>query len=169
MIRHSFEFALRLFSFGALLMTAACFNVNLKTFASSRLQLSERSGFWDENVKFFDLSSSASPAGENVRELPLFLLGGAFFPEGNTNLHIFEMKYRTMMFDVSQNDDMFGYIHSEGGQIASIGTLCKITRRQLLEDGRQFIELEGVGRFKVRKIVKTLPVTHSDTLLIYDS
>ena len=63
------------------------------------------------------------------------------------------------MFDISQSEDYFGYIHTEGGQIASIGTLCKVTNRQLLDDGRQFIELEGVGRFRVRKIVRTLPVS----------
>ena len=103
------------------------------------------------------MTSSALPPGKNVRELPLFMLGGAFFPQGNTFLHVFEMKYRTMMFDLSQSDDIFGYIHSDGGQIASIGTLCRITQRQLLDDGRQYIELEGVGRFRVRKVTKTLP------------
>ena len=72
---------------------------------------------------------------------------------------MFEMKYRTMMFDVANSDDMFGYIHSnpETGQIAAIGTLCKITDRQLLEDGRQYISLEGKSRFRVTKILKTLP------------
>ena len=38
-----------------------------------------------------------------------------------------------------------------------MGTLCKVTDRQLLEDGRQFIAFEGVSRFRVRRIVKTLP------------
>ena len=113
--------------------------------------------FWKQSVQYFDLTTSDLPPSTNVREIPLFLLGGAFFPQGNTFLHVFEMKYRTMMFDVSQTDDIFGYIHSEGGQIASIGTLCRITQRQLLDDGRQYIELEGIGRFQVRKITKTLP------------
>jgi Lon protease-like protein len=53
------------------------------------------------------------------------------------------MKYRTMMFDIAQKDDVFGYIHSEGGKIASVGTLCKVVDRQLLDDGRQYIALEG--------------------------
>ena len=121
-------------------------------------QYSDDDKFWRENIQYVDLTSSIIPPTENARELPLFLLGNAFYPEGNTYLHVFEMKYRTMMFDVSQKDDIFGYIHSEGGQIASVGTLCKITNKQLLDDGRQFIELEGIGRFRVRKIVKTLPV-----------
>ena len=63
-----------------------------------------------------------------------------------------------MMFDVANGDEMFGYIHTDtSGRIASIGTLCKIVDRQLLEDGRQLIALEGVSRFKVIKILKTLP------------
>ena len=69
------------------------------------------------------------------------------------------MKYRTMMFDCSNSDDMFGYIHTnpQTGEIGSIGTMCKITDRELLEDGRQYIAVEGVTRFRVRKILKTLP------------
>lgn len=113
--------------------------------------------FWKQNVQYVDMTSTILPSSDNVREIPLFLLGGAFFPQGNTFLHVFEMKYRTMMYDLSQSDDIFGYIHSDGGQIASIGTLCKITQRQLLDDGRQYIELEGIGRFRVRKVTKTLP------------
>lgn len=37
------------------------------------------------------------------------------------------------------------YIHTNPstGQIAKVGTLCKVTDRQLLDDGRQFIALEG--------------------------
>ena len=63
-----------------------------------------------------------------------------------------------MMFDCANSDDMFGYIHCDAtGRIASIGTMCKITDRQLLDDGRQYISLEGVSRFKVKKILKTLP------------
>jgi Lon protease-like protein len=63
-----------------------------------------------------------------------------------------------MMFDIANSDDMFGYIHTDNnGRIASVGTMCKVTDRQLLEDGRQYIALEGVGRFRAKKILKTLP------------
>lgn len=63
------------------------------------------------------------------------------------------------MFDVAQKDDMFGYIHTnpQNGAIAEVGTMCKITERQLLDDGRQFIAVKGVSRFRVNKIAKTLP------------
>jgi Lon protease-like protein len=35
--------------------------------------------------------------------------------------------------------------------------MCKVVERQLREDGQQSIYLEGVGRFRVNKILKTLP------------
>lgn len=80
------------------------------------------------------------------------------------------MKYRTMMFDVASSDDTFGYIYSNTatGQIASVGTLCKIVDRQLLEDGRQYIAVEGVGRFRVTKIVKTLPYILAEVANVED-
>lgn len=117
------------------------------------------SSIWRDKVRYFDLSSSPSSSTQNSRNLPLFLLGGAFFPQGVTFLHIFEMKYRTMMFDISNSDKLFGYIHTDSktGQIGCVGTLCKIRDIELLEDGRQYIALEGIGRFSVQKIVKTLP------------
>lgn len=109
-------------------------------------------------MEFVDLVSSSSlPESSTAVSLPLFILGGAFYPQGISYLNVFEMKYRTMMFDISRGDDTFGYIYSDAGRIASVGTLCKVTNRQLLEDGRQFIAFEGVSRFKVRRILKTLP------------
>lgn len=114
---------------------------------------------WQDRVEYIDLGATNLEVSPTARTLPLFLLGSAFYPQGETYLNVFEMKYRTMMFDCAKSDDMFGYIHtnSRTGQIASIGTLCKITDRQLLPDGRQYISVEGVGRFRVRKILKTLP------------
>eukprot|EP01038_Epipyxis_sp_PR26KG_P011140 gene11140-14949_t len=117
---------------------------------------------FNEQVEYIDLSASTNIESSDplvTRSLPLFLLSGAFYPQGTTELNVFEMRYRTMMFDVANSDDMFGYIHTnpQTGQIAAIGTLCKIVERTLLEDGRQRIELDGIQRFRVKKILKTLP------------
>ena len=117
------------------------------------------SSLWRERVEFVDLSAQALTLSETSRQLPLFLLGGAFFPEGLTVLNVFEMKYRTMMFDCANSDDTFGYFMVDGasGRIASVGTLVKITERRLMEDGRQLIQCKGIGRCRIRKILKTLP------------
>lgn len=119
---------------------------------------SSEDDLWMDRVQYVDLNAQVEPS-PTARPLPLFLLGVAFYPQGVTFLNVFEMKYRTMMFDCSNSDDMFGYIHTnpQTGEIASIGTMCKITDRELLDDGRQYIALEGVSRFRVRKILKTLP------------
>lgn len=130
----------------------------------SSLQSTPRSeDLFKENVQYFDpvLRPQGLQTGDGkpTRSLPLFLLGGAFYPEGITYLRIFEMKYRTMMFDIAKQDDVFGYVHvnPSTGQIASIGTLCKVIDRQLLEDGGQLIALQGIDRFRINNIEKTLP------------
>mmetsp|Transcript_22816 Transcript_22816/g.51189 ORF Transcript_22816/g.51189 Transcript_22816/m.51189 type:complete len:333 (+) Transcript_22816:130-1128(+) len=121
-------------------------------------ELWEPDSLFNERLEYVDLSN-ASPPSDTSRTLPLFLLGAPFFPQGTTYLNVFEMKYRTMMFDISKADEIFGYIHSNSktGEIASVGTICKVVDRQVLEDGRQNIALEGVGRFRVNKILNTLP------------
>ena len=63
-----------------------------------------------------------------------------------------------MMFDIANADDSFGYVHTDqSGRIGSIGTLCKVVDRVLQPDGQQYIFLEGISRFRVTKILKTLP------------
>eukprot|EP00981_Chlorochromonas_danica_P000973 scaffold233_cov174-Ochromonas_danica.AAC.13 len=135
-------------------------NFHRQHWALSAQLRSEELSLWKEQVEYVDLNAPLISSPSNtVRTLPLFLLGKPFFPEGGTILNVFEMRYRQLMYDIAKNDDVFGYIHTNGatGQIARIGTLCKVVERQLLEDGRQYIALQGIGRFQVNKIEKTLP------------
>lgn len=132
----------------------------------------EGASIWRDPIRYVDLNTYAmgeTNHQKQVRQLPLFLLGNAFYPQGETYLHVYEMKYRTMMFNVAKSDNLFGYIHTDRqtGQIASIGTLCRITETELLEDGRQYVALEGVSRFEVRKITKTLPYMVAEVELDY--
>ena len=122
-------------------------------------EMGQPAALWSDRVEFVDLISGTVPeATDSTRELALFMLGNPFYPQGNNFLNVFEMKYRTMMFDCSQKDDRFGYIFSDpSGQIGSYGTVCRIVDRELLDDGRQHIAIEGESRFKVRRILKTLP------------
>lgn len=136
-----------------------------KQFSRARLYSTptDESSLWKDRVEFVDLASVPLEPSPTARPLPLFLLGGSFFPEGVTVLNVFEMKYRTMMFDCANGDDMFGYFYTDGsGRIGSIGTMCKIVDRRLLEDGRQIIQIEGVGRCKIRRILKTLPYVQAE-------
>ena len=105
---------------------------------------------WAEEVQWVDLSAAQMDDSPTSRPLPLFVLGTPAFPQGESYLNVFEMRYRTLMFDCSKGDDMFGWIYSdESGRIASMGPLCKITSRKLEDDGRQLVTFKGVTRFQV--------------------
>jgi ATP-dependent Lon protease len=122
----------------------------------------QRPALWGDRVEYLDLSASKIDDSDNqvvTRTMPLFCLGRPVYPLCDSSLQVFEMKYRTMMFDCAKDDDTFGYIHSDSrsGGIAKYGVSCKIRDRILLEDGRQIISFDGVERFRVRKILKTLP------------
>lgn len=117
-----------------------------------------KDSLWSDRVQYVDLMAAEEEMSPNTRSMPLFLLSGTFYPSGTSFINVFEMKYRTMMFDCANSDDIFGYIQTDrSGRIAKYGTMCQIVDRQLLEDGRQFIAFDGVGRFRVKKILKTLP------------
>lgn len=46
-----------------------------------------------ERVEYVDVNAEVSEISPTSRQLPLFLLDGAFFPQGRTSLHIFEPRY----------------------------------------------------------------------------
>ena len=143
-----------------------------RLFSDSRDDGIEAASLWRENVEYVELAavSVEEPgAGTSIRELPLFVLGNPFYPKGSNYLNVFEMKYRTMMFDCANKDDRFGYIFSDpSGQIGAYGTMCKIVDRELLEDGRQYIAFQGESRFKVRRILKTLPYVTAEVVVDID-
>jgi len=130
---------------------------------------------WREEIEYISEASAidvdaAADANDTTRQpLPLFILGNSFFPENDTRLQVFESKYRTMMADCASGDDKFGYIYEDiqKGQVANIGTLCKVVFREVLPDGRQKIRVKGLGRFKVRSILKTTPYVLADVDLNY--
>lgn len=46
-----------------------------------------------EKVQYVDANAQILEVSPTSRQLPLFLLDGAFFPQGSTSLHIFEPRY----------------------------------------------------------------------------
>lgn len=83
-----------------------------------------KQSIWDSaKVEYFNPDYAEVNECANARPLPLFLLGGPLFPGGLATLNVFEMRYRTMMFDCAKGDDMFGHIHVDRntGNIAKYG------------------------------------------------
>ena len=86
---------------------------------------------------------------------PVFPLNGAIlFPNTNLPLNIFEDKYIDMVDYALSHRRLIGMIQTKKNKdLFTIGCLGKITNFTEMPDGRYQINLEGVNRFKVKKIL----------------
>lgn len=105
-----------------------------------------------------------NPLTSDLRmEMPLFTLDdGLLFPSSSMPMHIFAMKFRSMINDLYTDKDsdfkMFGIVCSDGkGGICEIGTGAEIIEREALPDGRQLINVVGRQRFKIVRILREEP------------
>ena len=87
---------------------------------------------------------------------PVFPLNGAIlFPNTNLPLNIFEKKYIDMVDYALSHNRLVGMIQTKKNKdLFTIGCLGKITNFTETSDGRYQINLEGLNRFKVKKIIK---------------
>ena len=90
-------------------------------------------------------------------QFPVFPLNGAIlFPGTNLPLNIFESRYIQMVDYALSNNRLIGMIQSrEDNTFFNVGCLGKITNFTETSDGRYQINLEGLNRFKHKKIIKT--------------
>jgi len=90
-------------------------------------------------------------------KFPVFPLNGAIlFPGTNLPLNIFESRYIQMVDYALSNNRLIGMIQSrEDKTFFNVGCLGKITNFTETTDGRYQINLEGLNRFKYKKIIKT--------------
>ncbi len=88
---------------------------------------------------------------------PIFPLNGAIlFPGTNLPLNIFEKRYIEMVDYALSNNRLIGMIQKkENDDFFKIGCLGKITSFSETGDGRYQINLEGLNRFLLKKIVKS--------------
>jgi len=85
---------------------------------------------------------------------PVFPLNGAIlFPNTNLPLNIFEDRYIDMVDYALSHSRLIGMIQTKKNKdLFTIGCLGKITSFTETSDGRYQINLEGINRFKVKKI-----------------
>ena len=88
-------------------------------------------------------------------KIPIFPLNGAvLFPNTNLPLNIFESRYIDMVDYALSNNRLIGMIQTQSNKdFFKIGCLGKITNFTETQDGRYQINLEGVERFKINKLV----------------
>jgi len=86
---------------------------------------------------------------------PVFPLNGAIlFPNTNLPLNIFEDRYIDMVDYALSHSRLIGMIQTKKNKdLFSIGCLGKITNFTETSDGKYQINLEGISRFKVKKIL----------------
>ena len=87
---------------------------------------------------------------------PVFPLNGAIlFPNTNLPLNIFEDRYIDMVDYALSHSRLIGMIQvKQNKDFFTIGCLGKITNFTEMSDGRYQINLEGINRFKIKKILK---------------
>ena len=86
---------------------------------------------------------------------PVFPLNGAIlFPNTNLPLNIFEERYIDMVDYALSHSRLIGMIQTKKNKdLFTIGCLGKITNFTETSDGRYQVNLEGINRFKVKKIL----------------
>ena len=86
---------------------------------------------------------------------PVFPLNGAIlFPNTNLPLNIFEDRYIDMVDYALSHNRLIGMIQTKKNKdLFTIGCLGKITNFTETSDGRYQVNLEGINRFKVKKVL----------------
>lgn len=90
--------------------------------------------------------------------IPYFPLELAILPGEKMQLHIFEMRYRQLVAEASQNKGTFGIPCVINSKVSEFGTEVRIIRiiRQY-ENGESDIEIEGLRVFKLLSMRNPLP------------
>ena len=87
-----------------------------------------------------------------MQMLPQFPLQLVVYPGESLNLHIFEMRYRQLINEVSVTGNTFGIPAFIKNKVMSFGTemeLVEISKKH--EDGKMDIKTRGIGIFKIHE------------------
>ena len=96
------------------------------------------------------------------KEIPIFPLSNfIIFPEINVPLNIFEPRYVQMIDDSMKSNRLIGMIQPKKTGILNkpdlydVGCVGKITNFNETSDGKYFIIINGISRFKITKEIST--------------
>lgn len=105
--------------------------------------------------------SPSSILGKNRNNLPIFPQQNILLPGSSEWIHVFEMRNRQLLNDVG--DGVFGFSFTSQAlqKLALVGTLARIKQRKILEDGRTFVQIEGIDRFYIQEVVNEKPYIKS--------
>lgn len=80
------------------------------------------------------------------------------------------MRYRQLINEVIDRNGYFGHIFysQENAKLALVGTVAKINYVERMDDGGIYVQMEGVSRFFVQKIVAEKPYAKAKVQLFDD-
>jgi len=88
-------------------------------------------------------------------KIPIFPLGVVLLPDMLLPLHIFEERYKQMIFECRSEDRPFGIVLFDGQSIRSVGCMARITDVvKRYDDGRMDILTRGGERFVIRELIQ---------------
>jgi Lon protease-like protein len=101
----------------------------------------------------------------NMFELPLLPLNAVLFPEMPLQLHIFEQRYRVMVQECLDNNQVFGVVllrrgHEVGSKYVdtfAVGCTAQIDEVSTLPDGRMNMMVLGKQRFRIHSLSQAKP------------
>jgi Lon protease-like protein len=97
-------------------------------------------------------------ADEVVNEFPLFPLGLVALPTEAVPLHIFEMRYRTMIRECVDTGSEFGIVWMSDDGLRETGCACEVEQvLEEMEDGRFNVLTRGTRPFRVLERQSHLP------------
>jgi len=107
--------------------------------------------------------------GELLERFPLFPLGLVLLPGETVPLHIFELRYRTMIETCLDSDSDFGMLWMSDSGLAEIGCTARITQvLERMDDGRSNILVEGTQPFRLERRIDDLAYPAGDIELLED-
>jgi Lon protease-like protein len=88
-------------------------------------------------------------------KIPIFPLGVVLLPDMVLPLHIFEERYKQMIFECRTEERPFGIVLFDGQSIRSVGCMAWITEVvKRYDDGRMDILTRGGERFVIREVIQ---------------
>jgi Lon protease-like protein len=101
--------------------------------------------------------------------IPLFPLGLVLLPQAELPLHIFEQRYKVMINECLDQNQVFGIVCFDGKKMHKVGCTARIIRIiKQYRDGRMDIAVKGERRFYVEHIDENREFIQSRILFIDD-
>lgn len=105
--------------------------------------------------------------------LPQFPLGSVLFPTMVLPLHVFELRYRKLIRDVLEDDQLFGVVLIERGPEVGgndvrtdFGTAAQIVQAEQFVDGRWNVIAVGTRRFRVEQWLDDAPYPQAEVTFV---